>query len=273
MFFVLLSLFSGSAHAFQMGDVACEPAVVSFTSPSNQQVNVPVNAVPAIGLTWGCDIAPNYTLTLSTSEGEVASINVEANRNGTNLFELPLSNPMSADTEHTLEIVGEDGWGQSTVISFTTGSSEVTGVTESASVQIQQAILYTSDYEFAYAETDLTVSPAADSDNLSIVRVYDVKDMEEPIFQLRTDTHLADQTLYHLDNLYAPFDSEICLTATQRDGLGNISEMSEPHCATYEVREERTCSVTSIAGMGWFMPLLAMAAIRRRSVSTSLERL
>jgi hypothetical protein len=269
-------MLSGSAHALQEEDVACDPAIVSFSSPSNQQTNVPVNVVPAVGLIWGCDIAANYTLTLSNNAGEVTSVSLEANQNGSNLFELPLTAPLSADTEHTLEILGDQGWGEATVIRFTTGSNEAVEVTEAPELDIKQAIIFTQNNEYGRTETEYNLSPGADTDALSIVRVYNTQNMEEPILHMRTDVDITNDTFgnafTHLGGMNAPFNSEICLIATQRDGLGNVAEMPAPVCATYEIRKESTCSVTSMAGLGWFMPLLAMAAIRRRPTQVQSER-
>lgn len=270
----LLTLLSLGAEAKPADmDVACDEARVLFTSPGNLQAGVPRDVQPAVALSDGCSMSSQYDLTLRDSSGvEVASESFETRYDHPGeLFEMTLED-LSANSEYSLEVLGADGWGELSVISFTTGESAVAGLEGAPQVEIITAIVEDHGVESGggMAHVAFEVNVAADSDGLSIVEVFDAANPEYPVARFHGDELAADPEQSAYWYLEGSFPEEICVSVEQRDGLGQRVASAESSCHALEVvpvahGRKTICSVSSVAGLGWFGTLLAMAGIRRRS--------
>ena len=269
MLFLLFSLSITPSHALQAEDVACEDAFVTFTSPTNQQQNVALDTVIAVGLSQGCNVAPNYTLTVASDGLEPQSVTLESEYGQVNLFEFEMTEPMQPNTEYTLQVVGEDGWGEMTSVAFTTGSDTVQGPSAGPSGTVLASNLRSDS---GLLETTLSVTPGEDPDGLSVLFVYNVTAPDRVLHQIRDDEEgMSSQPLFHVTHMQAPFPEEVCFTVVQRDGLGRFSDPSDPFCGAIEITKAGQCSATSLAGLSGFLPLIALAVIRRRKVNTPMD--
>ena len=107
MILLLTLLAPLSAHA-DPEMLECSSPYVMFTSPSNGQTNVPVDVVPAIGLSNdSCHVPASYTLTVLAGDTPIASSERPFDIEGDRVVSLPMERTLEPNTEYRLVIEDE----------------------------------------------------------------------------------------------------------------------------------------------------------------------
>jgi len=264
MFLILLATLFQPALAKPNGDMECSAPYVLFASPSMGQTEVPVDVQPAVFMSNDHCSAPSYyELVLSTGDVVVKSVQVDWDPSGERLFELPLDNELDPGTDYELSVIAGDGWGEMTALHFSTVGATVVGLQGEPEVNVLTAEL---DESSAIVRASYDILPADDTDELSILMVYNEANPSQLVQAYRVGES-TENNLEYASIVEPPFPTEVCLSVVQRDGTGQRTERSAPSCGSTErvpLDMHRCCSVVSAAGFTWFMPLLALAAIRRR---------
>ena len=223
---------------------------------------------PIVGMSNGCEFSLQYEISILL-EGEVIhSATIDWQYASVNLFSLVPDVNLQPNTIYELEFSASDGLGEDTIISFTTGEEQAAGLLGTPSGTLTQALVYETD-ETGQVSVDFSLEPVSDPDNLSVIMLYNDLEPASPIRAfLANDASMYQTASWSIDT---PFPNEVCLTAIQRDGKGQMLDFSAPFCATTEVVKESggICAVSSGLGMIWFTPLLAIVAIRRRENPSS----
>ena len=278
MLFALLSLVALSPNANAKDeslmdmDMPCEAANVFFTSPSNLQTNVPLNVEPLVAMRTDCDAASQYEIRV-LQNGEVIGSQTHPWQSGINLFDVAPSIDLQPNTTYEVQVEGVDWWGETTIISFTTGDQNEEALSGAPVGEINDAWITTeegSDWGSAGVQYDLT--PAEDPHDLSVLIVYNESNPNQIMDALRVgEDNISEIVTYW--TVEAPFAEEHCLTVEQRSGSGFVTERSETFCRTAELKKdpftETKCSVLTTGGVVGLTPLLAIAAIRRRRIPTA----
>lgn len=264
MFLSILSLLTIQSFADPalQEDPACDPAFVAFTSPFNGQIGVPVDVVPAAGLTNGCTVSPNYTLRLFASDVLIQSVTLESRNDFENLFEITPESALDPNTEYSMHITPVEGWGEQTIIQFTTGESPVMGLEGGPSGTVLKAEIDEAP-SISYATLELT--PAIDNDSLSIVRLKSPLTGEDPLGYFRVLEDLRSFETEVIEWHGGDVPDELCYTMEQRNGLGQWSDASEPFCMVpTRLQPEGRCSSIPLYSLSWFLPLLSITVVSRR---------
>lgn len=248
-----------TASAIPNEDMECASPYVVFTSPSIGQTDVALDVVPAIGMSNdSCDVPEDYVVSLRAGDAVLTSNTIPFDIAGDRLLELSLEAPLDANTEYTLAIEREEGWGELTEVTFTTGEGTVVGLQGTPSIQLMDAIL---DKEYNIVTATYEVTPAEDANDLSILQISEAGTISTLESHRSGPEPLAWSRSWRMDK--AP--DSLCLVVTQRDGTGSKSDPSAESCIPLEVRNTKGCSALSAPTLGWFLPLAVCALVRRRS--------
>jgi len=268
MLLMLLSFFSQTAQAFPADmAVECPPPHVEFASPSVGQTGVPIDVVPIVGLSNDeCYAYTEFDLALRTGDLEILTERVSVGDG--DLLSFSAAPQLEPNSEYTLS-ASSVGYGETTEISFTTSDQTVAGFEGVPSGQISDVALKLEGNEpGAFLQASHQLNPITDPDDLSLLFVYDEQNPSQIQEVLRVGVVDMDDLMAFVWRA-APFPEEVCLSVSQRDGTGTLSERSAPFCGEVEVTKTGGCSVTSALGLSASTTLLALAAIRRRRKSLS----
>ena len=254
----------------------CSTPIVESTTPSNIQTDVPLDVKPRVTLSHGDCAASEYEITLSENDLVVVSETKQYDwQVHFNEFEITPPALLEAQTTYTLNVVPLDGSGEIAIITFETGEALAVGLSGAPSIALHDAVYYDQE-SYVIAEATYDLSPAEDPDALSTIYVYLPGDTDNPLASFQAGQMPAGALVSTYTDESAPPD-EICLQVAQRDGAGQLSELSEPTCLVaewYEApgpgsRDCGGCSTVTPLTLTWFSPLLALVALRRRSRSTA----
>jgi hypothetical protein len=221
--------------------------------PADGQTDVPVDVRPMVVIGEQCDTVYTRTFTIVRGEGDAAEVLATATVLGTSdqVVTLVPSAPLPADTVLHILGVGFEG----AVMTFTTGSALVQGLSGLPTVDVTSATWYTpSDHVVMLVDA----VPADDPDGLSVLRLQTHDDAKVWVADgPRTDVVFDDR---------ATTDADACAWLTQLDGAGR--ERTVEDCATPEVVDNaqdtgapggRGCGGRGALGLGG----LALLARRR----------
>ena len=246
-----------TAYAEPNMDMECASPYVVFTSPSIGQTDVALDVVPALGLSNdSCDAPEGYVVSLRTGDAVLTSNTIPFDIAGDRLLELSLEAPLEANTEYTLSIEREEGWGELTEVTFTTGEGTVVGLQGTPSIQMMEATL---DKEYNIVTATYEVTPADDANDLSILQISEAGTLSTLESHRSGPEALAWTRSWRMDTAPDP----LCLVVTQRDGTGSTSDPSAASCIQLEVNN-KGCSALAAPTFGWFLPLAVCALVRRR---------
>lgn len=259
-------------HSADAEPMECSSPMVMFGSPSVNQVSVPVDVQPAVYMTDDDCSAPSYyELTLHLGETLIRSEEIPWNPSKTRLLEMGLADDLQSNTTYTFRVMAGDGWGIVSEIQFETGEGKALALEGNPTVMANDLLRNGTTHN----HPAFFVNPAVDTDNLSIVMAYDADNPEEVVAAYRVwDSAVVEIYEYDLPGNYQE-NTERCILVEQRDGRGQRSERSESTCWTPQYLDQymvRECSAVSVTGLTWFMPILALAAVRRRNSPGSQER-
>lgn len=266
---VLLSAFT-IAHAEPAADVACEPAYVSRTLPSNGATGVPVDAQIVIDLEGNCG-GPSFfeigLYGLDEAGAETLIESVEAPYVDVSaLLVMTPGEELAPNADYVVKIVPSDGWGEMTEISFTTGEGSVQGLGEGRpEVLSLSAVSYDPTAALIDVSWSAELKAASDPDGLSVLLALDPAD-NETIWAGAIPT--GDRASF--SGWFGSTDpiSELCVQFVQVDGAGAWSLPTEA-CAEIETYEEPKAELpwscaTRSAPSSAALALLGLLTLRRR---------
>jgi len=261
MILLLTLLTPLSAFAEPNTDLECTTPYVAFTSPSVGQSGVPIDVVPAIGMSKdNCDVPENYEVVLSAGDAVLTSNMIPFDINGDRLLEFENETQLQPNTEYTLTVQRSEGWGEINEITFTTGEGNVIGLEGSPSIRLSEAFI---DREFNVVTATYEINPAGDADDLSIVHIYEANS------NAILDSHRvgAEASSWTRSWRMADGPDSLCLSVSQREGTGAMtSNVSEESCLNLKPSPNTNpgCSTLAIPALSWVLPLAAFAFVRRR---------
>ena len=210
----------------------------------------------------GCSPSEQYIVSILAEGETIHSTTFDWQSTGMNLMELVPDASLQPNTTYELTIEASDGWEIYTAVSFTTGEGLVEGISGKPSGTMESVIIY-DEGQWGEVEATYSVVPVNDSDEVSVIIVYDEEDPEIPVHAFNFKQ--AENSQVALWSMESPFPTGLCLKAVQRDGKGDLSELSAPFCVPVDiVNVSGICSCASSTQMVWFTPLLALFVLRRR---------
>ena len=215
----------------------------------------------------GCEASSTYELTLALDDTIIAQeIHTYHRDVALNEFDITPPQDLEALTTYTLTVNPKNGSGESTVVSFQTGETTLSGLIGAPALSVTDA-WYIADFGISHAGATYDLTPAEDPDALSTVYVFGPESDTEPLSSYRVGQFPSWELYSNYIASEDPPDS-ICLRVAQRDGAGVLSALSEPSCMEAEWRNDPTsggrCSTIAPLAIGWLSPLLALTVFRRR---------
>lgn len=234
----------------------CEMVFVHDAVPAAEQQGVPVDIQPVVFFEGDCDGPSIWTIELEAAGEIVASQDIEFDFSApTRMARLEHDAQLAPDSYHLLRVrPGDEGWGETVEFGFWTGTGRVEG---SAAPRITAIDAWTFDGRNVSAWVDVT--PGQDPDDTSVVLVASEGGALSAA-PGRSPSSLAWNGAIDGD--------ELCLAATQEDGIGRAVD-SEFVCVEPDLVEPSQVSVTGgcfgRGGTAMGLVLLGGLFLRRRS--------
>jgi hypothetical protein len=256
----LLALALAVAHADVAAIAApCQVTSPAFSQPANGAGGVPIDTIPAVFFSSGSCGSGSWTLTLSTADDPaVATVTGDS---AAGYLEVD-AGELLADTEYTLAIDSADGLGQSSVLTFTTGSG-VTTVGENVPVVESLSVTWAEDQGVPTLEASVAYGPAGA--NLDARWSFGPEGTATPetVYRLATPGPAQTETVFGTSALTPPLP-DYCLRVAVREFNGDWTE-SEEVCAAVEDQTPALCAAAGGPASAVGLLVAALAAARRRA--------
>lgn len=235
--------------AFADLEMNCTPMAIVQTVPSPERTNVPIDVRLAAVYAGNCPGPTSFHLSLATAEGTVVTeTDVTRTTQFSQILEIYPDSDLLPDTEYVFTATPNGGWGEATVVGFTTGTGTVVGLDGAPSYELLEAhpdvsagILTIGSFEAATDPDDLSIVVLTGSGYAGNQHVVAVED-EGP----------------HEDVWAGEAKGEMCVSIAQIDGAGVATE-GGTSCLDITPRGCATAGAPSAIGV-----LLALGLLRRR---------